>query len=136
MSNNIPGLPLMMALGALKKKDPSAFDALLKKLGVSKWSAIDPSRYGDAIATCSAATGRTFKMPDAEMSDDEVAAELGGNAEDDAKIRSIYEAAYGKAPVGKNLAAHATGKTTADKIESMAVFDQHARTVQHNAKAK
>lgn len=142
MSNakQIPTLPLMMALGALKRKDPTAFNALLEKLGVDRWSDIDPSKWGEAVATCSAATGRTFKLPQAadaespDVSDAEVAGELSGDPEDNATLRAVYEKAYGKTPPLKNLATHAHGKTTAEKLDSMGRFDNFARRVAHSAR--
>lgn len=72
---------LLAALAALKKKDRKAFNALLLKLNVEKWSEIKEEQFPEAMATCRA------KLGDAEASDGEMVEEIGDAAKVDAMGR-------------------------------------------------
>jgi hypothetical protein len=122
-------LEVLSALAGLKKTDAPAYEALLSKLNCERWSQISENDYGAVIMECST----RMIQPDHELSDREVAAQLGGDPLDDGPLRAIYESAYGKKPnpTSKDISIAADGqKTTRGAISAMSAFDSAARKVQ------
>lgn len=133
MSDLETQLPLLCAMGAAKRRDPTKFAKLMKELGVDSWQHLNPSKYPDAIASCALIVGE-----DNKPTVDEIVETLADDLTTKNVRDQLNKMARDRIPKTggvKNLAEFATGKTDREKIESMARFDEAARKVQANAKA-
>jgi hypothetical protein len=61
MSNLESQLPLLMAMGAAKRKDPAKFAKLMQDLGIDSWNHLNPAKYSGAIASCALIVGNDDK---------------------------------------------------------------------------
>ena len=62
-------IPVLMALGALRRADAKKYDALMKSLGVDSYQHLNPDQFGDVIARCSALVGDAERPTVDEIAD-------------------------------------------------------------------
>jgi hypothetical protein len=131
-----PNMKLLFALGALRRQDVIAFNSLLAKFNLDRWS---DAKEADADAIILECHARTSGIPidDAEvvavLSDDDTEP-TNGNVQ--ASLNALARKVFGK-PIEPNDFADAAGgaTSTAEALDKMGRFANQARRVKAAAKA-
>jgi hypothetical protein len=129
-----PNMKLLFALGALRRQDVTAFNNLLAKFNLDRWSDAKEANADAIIMECHA---RTSGIP---IDDAEVVAELSDDEDEpnsgniQADLNALARKVFGK-PIQPNDFSDAAGGATsnADAMNRMGKFGNAARKVKGNA---